>query len=559
MRCLLPLLVLTACAHVVAPPPSVETDPSPAPPFGPLPSLVRPTRYALEFDVDPRQERFSGRARIALASDAPSAHLFLHARGLAFASMRLEAGGETLPAHWTDPDANDLVRIDLARPVSGSATLDVTWSAPFGTQAEGLFRVEAGGAQYAYTQLESIYARRVFPCFDEPGFKTPFEVTLTVAGDDAAVSNAPEAEVTHLADGRRRVRFVPTPPLPTYLVFVAAGPLDKVEGVALPPTSVRDAPVPLRAFAVRGQGAKLAFALANVRPLLESLEARLGAYPFAKLDLLAVPNFAAGAMENPGAITFREWLLLVDEAHAPTEQRRAFRSVAAHELAHQWFGNLVTMPWWDDLWLNESFATWMEARVVSDVEPASRADDEALAWTRELMAEDSLGATRRIREPIASHHDIESAFDGITYGKGARVLSMFERWMGPGRFAAAVRRHLDRHAGGHATATELLAALSEEAGRDVAGPLATFLDQPGVPRVRVERRCESGVGTLKLTTSRWRPIGSPLPAEGRWQVPVCWVAGGGQGTSSGCALVDGAAEVRTPAGCAGWVLPNARS
>ncbi|MFM2152848.1 MAG: hypothetical protein RL199_1283 [Pseudomonadota bacterium] len=553
MRLSLLLAVLAACTHLRAAPPV-------PPPFGPLPRLVEPQRYALDLTVDPRAGRFEGRERIALRVAAGTASFHLHAKGPAIAALHVEAGGERIAASVTDAGAHDLVRIDLARPLpEGDAVLDLSWSAPFGTQAEGLFRVEQQGERYAFTQFESIYARRMFPCFDEPGFKTPFDVTLRVREGDAAVSNAPVAETRLLAGGWKEVRFETTRPLPTYLLALAVGPLDVVEGAAMPPTDVRPRAVPLRGVAVKGMGPRLAYALTHTRPLVEALEAKLGAYPYPKLDLIAVPGFAAGAMENAGAITFREWLLLIDDKTAPAEQKRAFAVVTAHELAHQWFGDLVTMRWWDDLWLNESFATWMEARAVAAVDPASRADLEALTSARWLMEADSLGATRRIRQPIATVHDIENAFDGITYEKGARVLSMFERWMGTDRFDAAVRGYLVRHADGHATGGDFLEALSREAGRDVSVPFAAFIDQPGVPVVKVEPQCDAEGAALTFRVSRWMPTGSSLDAKGHWPVPVCWTEGGVSGLRTRCELVEGTTRVTTPGACPDWVLPNAGS
>jgi alanyl aminopeptidase len=341
-----------------------------------------------------------------------------------------------------------------------------------------------GGDDYVFTQFQPIAARRAFPGFDEPSFKAPFELTLTVPHGHVAVGNSPALSEEKDPSGRRRIRFAPTPPLPTYLVAWAVGPFDVVEA-PLPPSAEREHSLPLRGLAPRGRGPELRFALDHTGPLLESLERYFASpYPFAKLDVIAVPDFGAGAMENVGAFTFRDSLLLIDPDRAPEWQRRSFANVMAHELAHSWFGNLVTMPWWDDLWLNESFATWMLQQVHS------------------AMNADSLDSARSIRQPIASDHDIANAFDGITYSKGAGVLAMFERWLGEESFRAGIRRHVEEHRFGSADADDLLQALSAASGRDVSGPFQGFLTRPGVPFLRTREVCDSAGSRLVVEQSR---------------------------------------------------------
>ena len=327
-----------------------------------------------------------------------------------------------------------------------------------------------------------------FPGFDEPRFKTPFEVTLTVPAGQFAASNTPVDRAIPLPDGLQRVSFVPTPPIPTYLVAFAVGPFDVVTGATIPPNEGRPFPIPLRGLAVRGKGPSLEFALEQTAKFVEALEDYFGIpYPYRKLDLVAVPDFAAGAMENVGLITFREWLLLLDAERATEGQRRAFAYVMAHELAHQWFGNLVTMPWWDDIWLNEAFATWMGNKVVHTLHPEFRSDLASLASTHRAMGQDSLTSARSIRQAILSNHDIKNAFDIITYVKGGAVLSMFEHWMGSDTFREGIRAYLRRHRGGTATSSDLLAALDEVSAEEVSAPFLSFLTQPGVPWVAFER------------------------------------------------------------------------
>jgi len=441
----------------------------------------------------------------------------------------------------------------------GELTLRIHYSAEFDRHLEGLYRIEVGDDAYAFTQFEATWARRAFPGFDEPAFKAPFDVTLTVAATDVAVANTPVAEEKVLPDGRRQIRYQTTPPLPTYLMAWIVGPLDVLEG-ALPAVGPREHALPFRGFAARGRGPELAYAMERTPPLLESLERYFGTpYPFRKLDVIAVPDFSAGAMENVGAITFRDSLLLIDPETAPESQRRSFASTMAHELAHSWFGNVVTMPWWDDLWLNESFATWMAARVIDEVHPEHHGKVRLLRRVQWAMDQDSLASSRRIREPITSNHDIENAFDGITYSKGAGVLSMFERWLGAEAFREGIRRFIADHRFGSGEAADLTRALSAASGRDVTGPFESFLTQPGVPFLRTDLVCDERGSRLSVEQSRYRRVGSTIATDVRWQIPVCTRYGVGGEARQHCALLtDARAELPLEDdACPDWILPNA--
>jgi alanyl aminopeptidase len=289
---------------------------------------------------------------------------------------------------------------------------------------------------------------------------------------------------------------------------------------------------------------------------VEALERYFGIpYPYRKLDIVAVPDFAAGAMENVGLITFREWLLLLDPARATEGQRRAFAYVMAHELAHQWFGNLVTMPWWNDIWLNEAFATWMGNKIVHDLHPEYRSDLASLASAHRAMDLDSLVSARSIRQPITNNHDIKNAFDAITYQKGGAVLSMFEHWMTPDTFRDGIRLYLNRHRLGTATSKDLLQALDDSTALDVAEPFRSFLTQPGVPWVRTARAggdCAAGVTRIALTQERYLPIGSDGSAEQTWQLPLCVRSEAG----TACALLDRSEGHLDLPGCSSWWMPN---
>jgi alanyl aminopeptidase len=549
-----PLGLALACAGA---PPASESAPA-----GRLSPNVRPLHYALDLEIIPARHSFSGEAAISIELTERVGTIWLHGENLAVSKVVVESDGEAgRAARWVPTRTTGVAAVRLPEPFGpGELTLRIQYSAEFDRHLEGLYRIEVGEGAYAFTQFEAIWARRAFPGFDEPAFKTPFDVTLTVGPTDVAVANTPALAEEVLPDGRRRIRYQTTPPLPTYLLAWIVGPLDVVEG-ALPAAAPRDHALPFRGVAARGRGHELAYALEHTPPLLEGLERYFGEpYPFAKLDVIAVPDFSAGAMENVGAITFRDSLLLIDPETAPESQLRRFTGVMTHELAHSWFGNVVTMPWWDDLWLNESFATWMASRIVEAVRPEDHANITLLRRVHWAMNQDSLASARRIREPITSNHDIANAFDGITYSKGAGVLSMFESWLGEEAFRTGIRRFIGNHRFGSGEAADFAHALSEASGRDVARPLETFLTQPGVPFLRTDLVCDARGNRLSVEQSRYRFIGSTTAADTRWQIPVCMRYGVGGEVRHSCALL---VEVRAELplegdACPDWILPNAR-
>jgi alanyl aminopeptidase len=556
------LLASCGARQASAPPPARVLSERPALlSGGRLPRDIMPLAYTLELEILPGEDSFSGRAQIVVQLTRPTDRILLHAKALVATSVQVHVGQRVVGAQLTQLDETGLAELTLAEQApAGSARIEIAYRAPFDKTLTGLYKVQAGGEPYAFTQFEPTSARLAFPCFDEPAFKTPFEVWLTVRADHQAISNTREVMVEMTKDGKKRMRFAPTKPLPTYLIAFAVGPLDIVDGAPIAPTAQRAEPLALRGIAPRGQGERLRFALEQTGPLLTWLEqyTRIG-YPYPKLDLIAVPDFSAGAMENAGAITFRDWLILIDPATAPEHQKRAHAEVNAHELAHHWFGNLVTMPYWDDLWLNEAFATWMGHRTVQAVLPDDKADIDLLGSVLGAMDADSKPSARRIREPILGVHDIANAFDGITYNKGAGVLSMFERYLGPDVMQSALSEHLRAHAHGIADATQLLAMLSKTAGKDVSAAMGTFLDQPGVPLIEAKTSCEAGSASVQLKQRRYMPLGLDAPGalEQRWQVPICvrYEAKGTQRES--CMLLAEPAGSMPLETCPTWIFPSA--
>lgn len=303
-------------------------------------------------------------------------------------------------------------------------------------------------------------------------------------------------------------------------------------------------------------------ALSETPAILKTLEDYFAfGYPFDKLDLLAAPDFAAGAMENPGLITFRDYLMLLDKDSPVFFVQNSF-NVNAHELAHQWFGDVVTMPWWDDLWLNESFATWMQSKITQKLHPEFNADLERITDTADAMKSDSLVSVRRIRQPILSNADIQTAFDGITYQKGAAVLNMFESYLGEEKFKQGVRNYINKHQYGNATANDLISALAEQSGQGerFTRAMKSFLDQPGVPLINTALQQEGNKVFLNVKQSRYLPVGSKGDARSLWGVPLCVrYEVPNAGSKVQCELVDQAeAKIELKGASLGsWYIPNA--
>ena len=522
-----------------------------------LPDGVAPTRYSIELTLSPDADTFTGQAEIDIELAAPTQVLWLNGKLLDVRSATVRAGGADRAARVLTP-GRELLGFDAGRPLpAGEVTLRVRYRGKLLSHEEGgLFRRREGGERYIFSQLEPTDARRVFPAFDDPQFKVPFQLSLTVPETMLAVSNTPVRQETPAGNGMKRVQFEPTPPLPSYLVALAVGPFEVVDAGTAGRKNT-----PLRIIVPRGRKARAAYAVEVTKPILELLEAYFDMpYPYRKLDQIAVPTFL-GAMENPGLVTYHQELLLMDPAEDTLKRQRRFAGTCAHELAHMWFGDLVTMNWWNDIWLNESFATWMAARTIDEWKPEWDGPVRAANAKDYSMRADSLDAARKIRQPIETSHDIPAAFDGITYGKGAAVLRMFESWMGKDDFQARVRAYVRTWANQTATGEDFLAALSAGGRDDVGRAFATFIDQSGVPEVRAELSCAAGATpTLALSQRRFVPLGSPADRNRTWHVPVCVEYGAGKRRARDCTLMTSPTAVMPLGGidgtCPAWVVPN---
>jgi len=534
---------------------------TPAPPVADgdarLDRLVEPLAYRLKFEIDPREERFRGATEIRVAVHEATRVLKLHALGLDFQDVFAVPAGaphdKKLPAQ-VHPGKNAGLALVFSEPLEGEVLLEFSYTAPLDEVPMSLYRARDGDDWYAFTQFEALAAREAFPCFDEPQFKTPFTTSIITPASMKAASNAPLARTTPVAD-EVRYDFETTEPLPTYLVALAVGNFDIVENPAPLPGQP-----PQRILTVRGKSEHTAFALRESSTILAELSKYFGSpYPYKKLDQVAVPSFRAGAMENAGLVTYREQFLIIDDARGAATDKLAAQSIIAHELAHMWFGDLVTMQWWDDIWLNEAFATWMSNLVLKQIAPETEPELQAVKSMVEVMDQDALESATAVRKHIENSGDIDNAFDRITYVKGLSVLRMLERYVGPERFRSGIQKYLQRHAWKNATMFDLLAALDEASERPVSAIARAFVEKPGVPLVDVDWACESGTVELTFEQQRYAPVGRTAEPS-TWPIPMCFKAGGAGKTESHCFLFDAGASRMVMSDwkfCPDFVHPNA--
>ena len=522
-----------------------------------LGEAVTPRHYVLDLKLDPAREGFSGAVDIDVEVAAPTSVIWLNATDLTVTRAEVTAGGGARAAHVVPnpPGDTDHLGLGVEAPVGpGPARIHIEYTGKVdANETRGLFREESGGDWYLFSHFESTDARRAFPCFDEPAFKTPWTVVLHVPKDLVAVANYPIESETQDGD-MKTVRFAETKPIPSYLVALCVGPFAIADG------GKAKGGAPVRILAPRGRGVEASYAAQITAPILDHLEDYFGTpYPFAKLDQVAVPKTVSfGAMENPGLIPYVEaWILGRPENDSLARQRK-YAEVAAHELAHMWFGDLVTLGWWNDVWLNESFASWMAQKIVIRWAPSWQEDVESVVNRSVGLQTDTLTTARAIRQPVTSANDIEDAFDPISYQKGEAVIDMFENWVGEEAFQRGVRRYLADHAYGTGSTDAFLAAIGAAAGRDVATPFATFTDQAGAPLVSARLACAAGKKPI-LTLAQRRLVLAGSEADARlWQIPVCVRYGAGKTERRSCTvLATKTADLALDGTCPDWVEPNA--
>ena len=567
-------------------PPTVEEIVANAP-KGPLDAAPYPTHYALDLTLDPRATRFGGTVIMTIALEDAAHGLYLHGRDLDIAAVRSRVGqAAPVTGSWTMALESGVAWLDFGQTVSADqVVVEIDYDAPFDVNLSGLFKVTEQGDAYALAKSESIQARRFMPGFDQPAFKAPFDITLTIPESDAAISNAPEAAVEVLEGGLKRITFETTRPLPTYLLSLAVGSFDVVEAGMIPPNNVRAEPIPLRGFARRGKGAELGLALQTAPDLVRVFEEALQQpYPYKKLDIVAAPQWPSGATELAAALTYRETRILASPGIGPAA-RRSLLAIHAHEVGHMWFGNLVTPPWWDDLWLKEGFASWGEGASLSEIYPGEGYELDAIVDGIRAMSLDSLASARAVREPIALNENVRNAYDSITYNKGLAVIGMVDAYFGADVFRPALGRYVAAYEDGVAGSPEFFDIIGEEIKRienrppsvgdlvpdrndgehDLTRVFKSFVEQNGLPLMTIENSNSGGEPTIFVAQSRYKPLGSKMDSDRLWVVPFCYRIAIQRGQERYCQINQPTRSsvpliqlVRRPAASAvSWIMPNA--
>lgn len=489
-----------------------------------LPATVRPETYAIQLKPDLERFTFTGEESIRVRVEKPVRSIELNASHLevAHAAIRGRSGGERPADSIQLLPEEQRVRLSWTKPVpKGPATLRLVFSGTLNDELAGFYRSKFAMADgttghMAATQFESTDARRAFPCWDEPAVKATFDVSLVVPAGMAAVSNMPIAQETDLGDGTRLVRFETTPRMATYLVAFVVGPLQALESRAKTGTKVGVWTLPDRVAHGR-------WALDDAVRVLDYLNEYYGVpFPLPKLDHISLQDFSAGAMENWGAITYRERILVMDPATSAAVTRQRITDVIAHETSHMWFGDLVTMAWWDDLWLNESFATWMGTKTTAALHPDWR------MWTQFLvddtshgLALDGLKSSHPIEVPVHDPAEIREIFDDISYSKGASVLRMMEQFLGEEKFRRGIRSYLKAHRYGNTRTEDLWRALGAAARQPVSAVVGTWTRQMGFPVLDVKVTRKGGDARIGLTQSRFLQTHILGARDGtRWKIPV---------------------------------------
>ena len=527
-----------------------------------LPTTALPRKYRITLQPDFAGFTFQGSESVDIQVVEATTEITMNAIDLEIGAASLTRNGESVPAASIAFDeGRQTVALGFSQPIPpGDATLEIEFTGELNDRLHGFYRSEyttpEGEQRFlATTQFEATDARRAFPCWDEPARKASFEVTLVIPSDMVAVSNTPVTEESEPEPGLKSVRFGETPVMSTYLLAFVVGDLVGIHQQANERTTIG-------VWTTRGKEDQGRFALDTSVRLLSFFNDYFGIpYPLEKLDHIAIPDFAAGAMENWGAITYRETALLVDPANSSAGTRQRVAEVVAHEMAHMWFGDLVTMAWWDDLWLNESFASWMGSKSVDWLYP------EWDMWTQfvnmdtnRALSLDGLKNSHPIEQEVKDPAEVSQLFDAISYSKGASVIRMLEQFLGPETFQQGLQGYLSAHLYGNARTEDLWAALERASGQPVTAIMDSWTKQMGYPVLNVAAS-HSGAD-LSLTLNQERFVYDRLEEETEpepevWQVPVRVSTGGASGSAP--VVMDGrqgSLRVNAPAAGEGWFKVN---
>jgi aminopeptidase N len=495
-----------------------------------LPGGAIPEHYHLWFAPDFQTDSFRGRATIDVQLAKPARAIILHAAEIAFQEVLIEAAGWAQLATVALDDKRETATLTVTRQLPrGPAKIVINYTGILNDKLRGFYLSKANDRKYAVSQMEATDARRAFPSFDEPVYKATFDIEMMIDDGDIAISNGPLKSDTPGPElGKHTVTFGRTKRMSTYLVALIVGDFVCREGTS-------DG-IPLRVCSTPDKKHLTGFALEAAVQQLAFYNDYYGIkYPFEKLDIIGIPDFAAGAMENTGAITFREQFLLADPERASLTTKKTVAGILSHEIAHQWFGNLVTMKWWDDIWLNEGFATWMANKPLAVWKPEWSVDLDSAQETQHALALDTLRTTRAIRTNVETPEEINEVFDGIAYGKAGAVLRMVERYVGADAFRAGVASYIKRYSYANAAAEDFWTEVARVTGKPVDRIMRSYVDQPGVPVLEVSSTCAGG--TTVMTIEQERFLATPGAANGAasdttlkgrattptqtWTIPVC--------------------------------------
>ncbi len=507
-----------------------------------LPKRVIPDHYAITITPDLTAEKFSGQETIDVDVTEPIDTITIHSAGLELNDVVVGSGSKLLNPTITFDVPNEMASLKFSQTVPpGKASIRISFSGTLSGQLRGLYLSKTARRKYAVTQFEPTDARRAFPSFDEPAMKATFDITLVVDNGDTAISNGAIASDTPAGTGKHAIRFRTTQKMSTYLVAMLVGDFQCVSG------GVDD--IPIRVCSVPGMEKLGKFAVSAAEASISFYDRYYGIkYPFGKLDLIGIPDFEAGAMENAGAITFRETALLLDEKSASVEAKRGVAGIIAHEIAHQWFGDLVTMKWWDDIWLNEGFATFMTAKPLIAWHPEWRVDLDQVTNTSGTLGIDSARSTRPIRQKAETRNEINALFDGIAYGKTAAVLRMEENWVGEEAFRDGIRAYLKKYSYSNAAAEDWWGTMTATTKQPFDAVMKSFVDQTGAPLLHATDACgPDGKRTVTITQERMLQRGA-APVAQSWTIPIC-AHDAGSAAGSPCRLISKPVDSFTEASC----------
>ncbi len=477
-----------------------------------LPSTVIPSHYTLHLSPDIHAKTFAGTEIINITLAQPATAITLNSAEIKISSLTATAQGKQQTGTVSyDPKLEQATLTFPAALPAGHVELHLQYTGILNNDLRGFYLSHTAKRDYAVTQFEATDARRAFPSFDEPALKATFDLSLTVDHGDTVIANTPMLSDTPAADGRHTETFATTPRMSTYLLAFQVGDWACIKGSS-------DG-VPIRVCSTPDKANLTGYALHTAEHVLHFYDTYFGIkYALPKLDLIGIPDFSAGAMENWGCITYRETLLLV----SPQDTLAAHRSVVsviAHEMAHQWFGDLVTAQWWNNIWLNEGFATWMAAKATGEYEPSWHEPEYVALELNTTLDLDAAHVTRTIRSKADTPTEIGQQFDGLSYGKASEVLGMVEHWISPAVFQQGVHNYLEAHKFANATAEDFWGAETAASHQPVDTVMASFITQPGVPLLHLAAASDH---RLPVTQTRFflNPNGAP-PSSQTWTLPVC--------------------------------------